>query len=76
MTTATRRLQPIATLTTIDWKNEALSVVLGERGTATIVRRTQDGQFAVLAIAGIKARIIKILPTLERARAYNFAIAR
>ncbi len=59
----------------IDFNNEALSTLRLQEGWS-IVRRTLDGQFAVIAINGSRAKIVKVLPTLDRARSYNFAIAR
>jgi formylmethanofuran dehydrogenase subunit D len=59
----------------IEMDGEALSVLKANEGW-TIVRKTTNGQFAVMAIKGALARIIKVLPTLDRARAYNFAINR
>jgi hypothetical protein len=46
-----------------------------EDGTWCVVAALKDGQFAVLKADGIYARLLKILPSAERARAYNFAVA-
>lgn len=64
------------TIADIDWRKECLSLLRSHFGS-TIVRPTRDGkQFAVIAISGADKKILKVLPTLERARAYNFAIHR
>jgi hypothetical protein len=61
----------------IDKDDVCLSSLLWpSSGTRGIVRRTTDGQFALLEISGRYARIVKTFPTLERARSYNFACAK
>jgi hypothetical protein len=66
------------TINDIDWNDAAISVLnWGARGTVGIVRPTVSGSFAVIELLGAgRKRIVKVLPTLERARAYNFACAR
>lgn len=59
----------------IDWENEALAALRTGDGWS-IVRPTLDGRFAVIVVSGKSRRVLKILPTLDRARAYNFAVAR
>jgi hypothetical protein len=54
-------------LSSLDWHGE----------TRGIVRPTVNGEFAVIElIGGGKKRVVKVLPTLDRARSYNFACAR
>jgi hypothetical protein len=62
----------------IDFSDAALSVLQwGDRGTVGIVRPTAAGQFAVIELlGGGRRRVAKVLPTVDRARAYNFACAR
>ncbi len=55
----------------IDWNGECLGAWMGHEET-TIVRRTTDGRFAVVAAA--TKRIIKIFADCLHARRYNFAI--
>lgn len=63
-------------LTNVDWDHECLSLLRNPAGQTSIVRKTKDGQFAVLALNGKRVKLLKVLPTLDRARAYNFAVAR
>jgi len=58
----------------VDWNNGALSTLRMDEGW-TIVRKTRDGQFAVIRVIGLTRRVVKVLPTFDRARAYNFALA-
>lgn len=62
------------TMTGIEKEEGALSVVRTPAGTS-IVRKTTSGEFAVIRLDGRYAKIIKVLPTLDRARAYNRALA-
>ena len=45
-------------------------------GGSAIVRKTVDGQFAVIRLNGGRWRVLKKLPTLDRARAYLAAVCR
>ncbi|MDE2103990.1 MAG: hypothetical protein KGL39_42530 [Patescibacteria group bacterium] len=60
----------------IETERECLSLVRHGDGWASVVRPTRDGQFAVLMVAGHRAKLLKMLPTLPRARAYNIAIGK
>jgi hypothetical protein len=63
-----------ASLDQINWDGEALSAIRSGQGW-TIVRRTFAGDFAVVAVSGLNRRVVKVLPTLDRARAYNNAMS-
>ena len=63
-----------ANLNNIDWNTEALGSFKVDGGW-NVVRKTFDGQFAVISVDGDKKRIVKVLPTPHRARAYNAAIS-
>jgi hypothetical protein len=61
--------------TTIDFSDAAISLLnWGDRGTVGIVRPTTSGQFAVIELlGGGRKRVAKVLPTVARDRAYNYA---
>jgi hypothetical protein len=64
-----------ASLTGIEMETECLAM-RRENGTTAIVRATTSGEFAVIAIDGSWAKVLKTLPTLDRARAYLAAVVR
>jgi hypothetical protein len=64
----------MTTLNQIDWNDGALSTLKVDGGW-NIVRKTLDGMFAVIVLSGGSRKIVNVLPTLQRARAYNFAIS-
>jgi hypothetical protein len=64
---------PFAELEGIDFAGEALSVVRTDGGGVQVVRPATSGGFAVIRCRGKLARIVKILPTADRATAYNRA---
>jgi hypothetical protein len=68
--------EALAVLHGIDTEDAALSSLRRAGGTLGLVRRTKDGQFAVIELRDGKARLNKVLPSLDRARSYNFACAR
>jgi hypothetical protein len=72
MATKTKVWKTIAEMTEVSWEDGALSVVSTGSGHS-IVRPTTDGRFAVIAVRGAKNKVVTILPTLDRARAYNRA---
>lgn len=61
------------------WEGAALGAYLFEGG-ASLVRKTTDGQYAVIVVTtghpGPRYRVLKVLPTEARARAYNAAVNR
>lgn len=63
----------IAEVPTVNWDRECLAALTSGHQT-TIVRPTTDRQFAVIALWGRRVRVVKVLPTLSQARAYNAAL--
>jgi hypothetical protein len=66
--------KPALSLSQVIWDDEALSVLRTDDGF-NIVRPTTDGRFAVIRVHGFPREVVKVLPTLARAQAYNFAIS-
>ena len=62
-------------MSVIDLDSEALAAIR-MNDHWNIVRKTADNQFAVMTIRGAMAKVVKVLPTLDRARSYNFAISK
>ena len=74
-TTKTNVWRYYADMTEIDFEGSALSTLKLAEGYA-VVRKTKTGEFAVILASGPKGKVVKVFPTLDRARAYSFAIER
>lgn len=58
----------------VNWNDVAPAAIKLADGW-NIVRPMSDGQFAVIALRSGSRKLMKVLPTLERARAYLNAIS-
>jgi hypothetical protein len=75
MKTTRKAWLTIAELPTIDWDDAAVAVSRTPVGLY-IVRRTTTNEAAVIAVDGRLNKIVKVLPTVDRARAYLAALSR
>jgi hypothetical protein len=64
----------IGELPEIDWDGPALATVHSGHGL-TIIRR-RGSEYVVVLVDGRRNKVVKALPTLDAARAYQFAMHR